>query len=389
MTTDTKDAGQTTTQATEGENQERLTLADVLGGGRRALSFLGEIPWVALGVITTGIGASVMFVYFRSIAFTPPDLSAVVGAGAAIGVVLFVFLLFAVWAFAAPHWLFAVSGSLNQVAWRPWPGHTWREANNFVMGAQVLGAGAFFAYLGWSLWVECKPGSIYGWVPAGVLLALGGTTVAHAGWGRVRMTWGFVSSLALLLLLGALSLLFLLGLLLPSSSASHWQAAIWLLSWLGMVGLLGSLPARMPAWAPFLIVLCVLPVLLVYVPAFGGNADAVPKRVMELAGIRSAKTVELRVPASTCELIADAARVTAPCASPTGWSTVHAEVLSNLGSRWWIEVRQLGEQALPASETLRVSIPAAEVQIVQRQTAAQTNPYCARGSWFFNKGVSH
>ena len=363
-----------TADAEEQGGQNSLSISDLQRGSIRALSFVRDFPWLGLGVLSTCVGASVMFVYFRSIAFTPPDLSAVLGAGAAIGVVMFAYLVFAVSVLAAPHWLFSVAGSLREVAWRPWRGGFLTGFNNFLLGAQLLAAGLLFSFVGWTLWSACSPVANYAVVLAASFLVAGSAIVAHAGWGRVRLSWNFLSSIALLLFLGALQIVFLMGVLLPSTEVSHWHAALWLFGWLSMVAFMGRIPNRAPAWAPFLIASCLLPLVILVIPVFSGHADAVPKRVMELSGVRSAKVVELRVPTGTCELIVSAMNVAdlahakvGACADTNAWSVVNAQVLSNLGSRWWIEVTQVGALVLPSSETLRISIPSADVQVVQRR----------------------
>lgn len=106
-----------------------------------------------------------------------------------------------------------------------------------------------------------------------------------------------------------------------------------------------------------------------------GHGDLFPQRVMELAGIRTTKAVELKVPQATCELIAATARfgptgqAVSPCGTGAPWVTVRAQVLSNLGTRWWIEVQQVGDLAVDPAEVLRMSIPAEGAQLVQRRPA--------------------
>jgi hypothetical protein len=353
---------------------DQLTLDRVAGSGRRALAMVRDFPWVGLGVLSTCIGVLIMYAYFRGVGHVPADFATVLGAGVGIAGATFVYMLAVMLALIAPHVAFTLMESLKTAPWRAWPGPL-KDTNNLLIGAQLLSVGLLHLYVAWGLWRDCVPGLAYVLIPAGILLGTGGATVAHAGWRRSVWRWTTTLSFLQLLLLSSLPLLVLSALLMPTGTTSVWDYLLWLAVWLGFVAALGHLPKEVPLWAVAMVVPFLLPAVLWGAPFLRGHGDLFPQRVMEMAGIRTAKAVELKVPRATCELIAATARfgpagqtVTA-CGVETPWVTVRAQVLSNLGSRWWVEVQQVGDLPVDPAEVLRMSIPAEGVQLVQRKPA--------------------
>lgn len=354
---------------------DKLTIHHVARTGSRALAFVREFPWVGLGVLSTCLGVLILYAYFRGIGHVPTDFATVLGAGVGIAGVTFVYLLAVVLALIVPHAVFTQMESLKAAPWRPWSGPL-KDANNLLIGAQWLSVGLLFTYVAWGQWSDCMPGLAYLLIPAAVLVVAGGAIVVHAGWRRAVLRWTTIWSFVQLLLLSSLPLLVLSDLLMPTGSASEWDYLLWLLVWLALIFVLGTLPKEVPLWAIALVVPFLLPIALWLAPAMRGHGDLFPQRVMELAGIRTTKVVELKVPQSTCELIAATARfdptgpTVKPCGAGAPWVTVRAQVLSNLGARWWIDVQQVGDLALDPAEVLRMSIPAEGAQLVQRRPAS-------------------
>jgi hypothetical protein len=316
----------------------------------------------------------IMYAYFRGMGHVPADFATVLSAGVGIAGTTFAYMLAVMLALVAPHAAFTLMESLNTAPWRPWAGLL-KDTNNLLIGAQLFGVGLFFAYVAWGVWRDCDPGLGYVMTPAVVLLAIGGVIVAHAGLGRAVWRWATIWRFAYLLLLSSLPLLVLSDLLMPTGTTSEWDYLLWLLVWLGFIAALGCLPKEVPLWAVAMVVPFLMPTVLWVAPFLRGHGDLFPQRVMEMAGIRTAKAVELKVPRATCELIATTARfdpagqAVKACAAETPWVTVRAQVLSNLGSRWWVEVQQVGDLAVDPGEILRMSIPAEGVQLVQRKPA--------------------
>lgn len=371
------------TAATSGANGEttspdqpadKLTIHRVARTGSRALAFVREFPWVGLGVLSTCLGVLILYAYFRGIGHVPTDFATLLGAGVGIAGVTFAYLLAVVLALIVPHAVFTQMESLKAAPWRPWSGPL-KDANNLLIGAQLFGVGLLFSYVSWGQWSDCKPGLAYLLTPAAVLVVAGGAIVAHAGQSRAVWRWTTTGSFVLLLLISSLPLLVLSDLLMPTDTPSEWDYLLWLLVWLAFIFVLGTLPKKVPLWALALVVPFLLPSALWLAPALRGHGDLFPQRVMEMAGIRTTKAVELKVPQATCELIAATARfgptgqAVTPCGAGTPWVTVRAQVLSNLGARWWIEVQQVGDLAVDPAEVLRMSIPAEGAQLVQRRPA--------------------
>ncbi|UJW79042.1 hypothetical protein [Hydrogenophaga sp. SL48] len=364
-------AGETTSPD---QPPDKLTFNDAARAGNRALALVSDFPWVGLGVLSTCFGVLIMYAYFRGMGHMPADFATVLGAGVGIAGVTFVYLLAVMLALIAPHAAFALMESLKTAPWRPWSGPL-KDTNNLLIGAQLLSVGLFFAYLAFGVWRDCVPGLAYVLIPAGILFAVGGAIVAHAGWSRSVWRWTTTLSFVQLLLLSSLPLLVLSDLLMPTGTTSVWDYLLWLLVWLGFIAVLGYLPKEVPLWAVAMVVSFLLPAVLWGAPFLRGHGDLFPQRVMEMAGIRTTKVVELKVPQATCELIAATARfgptgqAVTPCGAGAPWVTVRAQVLSNLGARWWIEVEQVGDLAVDPTEVLRMSIPAEGAQLVQRRPA--------------------
>lgn len=353
---------------------DRLTLDRVTSSGNRALALVRDFPWVGLGVLSTCIGVLIMYAYFRGIGHVPADFATVLGTGVGIAGATFVYMLVVMLALIAPHGAFTLMDSLRNAPWRRWSGSL-KDTNNLLIGAQLLSVGMFFAYVAWGRWRDCAHGLSYVLVPAAMLTAFGGAIVTHAGWRRSVWRWATTMSFVQLLLLSLLPLLVLSELLMPTGTTSVWDYLLWLAVWLGFVVALGNLPKEVPLWAVAMVVPFLLPAVLWGAPFLRGHGDLFPQRVMEMAGIRTAKAVELKVPRATCELIAATARfgpagqALKPCGAESPWVTVRALVLSNLGSRWWVEVQQVGDLPVDPTEVLRMSIPAEGVQLVQRRPA--------------------
>jgi hypothetical protein len=373
----TKAAAKGATGETTSPDQpaDSLTIDHVARTGNRALAFVRDFPWVGLGVLSTCLGVLILYAYFRSMGHVPADFAILLGAGVGIAGVTFAYLLAVVLALIVPHAVFTQMESLKAAPWSPWSGPL-KDTNNLLIGAQWLSVGFLFSYSAWGLWRDCVPGLAYVLTPAVVLVVAGGAIVAHAGWRRAVWRWTTTWSFVQLLLLSSLPLLVLSNLLMPTGTTSEWDYLLWMLVWLALTFVLGTLPKEVPLWAVALVIPFLLPLALWLVPALRGNGDLFPQRVMEMAGIRTAKAVELKVPHATCELIAATARfgppgqAVTPCGAGTPWVTVRAQVLSNLGARWWIEVQQVGNLAVDPTEVLRMSIPAEGAQLVQRRPAS-------------------
>ncbi len=353
---------------------EALTFQGLLNNIGKLAEFLRERPWVGLGVLGTCIGAALMYAYFHSVEYVPADIVSVLGAGVAIAAVAIAYIIVLFAALAAPHAMYFSIDSLRLVSWRRWSNFA-IAGNNFVFGIQLLSAGIFFSYVSWGLKNQCSPGVHTVLMPALTFLLLGSSISLHAGWGRVKWSWSFAVALVQLVMLGSLPLLILHDLLIPLSGVSRSAAGVWLLAWLGLILLFALLSEHLLVRGVLLFLSILFAILLWVIPMFNGDAGLFPRRVMELTGFRSREVLDLRVPSETCELIATAVADLDEldwrkgCAAERKWGKIQAQVLSNLGTRWWIQIVRVGDLAVSPDKILRMSIPAEGIQILQQKTA--------------------
>lgn len=108
--------------------------------------------------------------------------------------------------------------------------------------------------------------------------------------------------------------------------------------------------------------------LLVVLPLIGSNPILFPTLVAQALGIRESAIQDLRLPKRTCQLILATIKYKSfdniRCQSDE-WNEVKAQVLSNVGERWVIEIRQEGEAIDGEVVKLRITIPREGVQVVR------------------------
>lgn len=350
---------------------------DPVGLARLLLQQLAAIPWVGLGAIGTGVGVALLAFYFRSIDFVPPDISSVLGASVFVAMLAFAFYLWVLVSLVGPLWAYRAAKLPPQ-----------QEASEqgFCLAAnvglpalQVLGVGGFLLIvLGVPAWRECRPYA--GWTLAicGVLALLGGAVWAWSEWrtrGQRPAWWWRLPAVLWVCLWGVLPMGALLALLWPSQGAG-WQH-LWTLGglWLGVV-IAPLLLRRIPVWGCALMITTMFPALAISLPLFLGSPSLFPTKIAELAGVRSKGALELRVPASTCLLIDSALEVDHRAryvnCNERGWSSVHAQVLANLGPRWLIQLAPKNAGTLAGESMLRLTVPAEGVHIVQRPPVPKT-----------------
>lgn len=372
------------TEKPEEKNGRRLLLQML----NRVLAFLRDFPWVAAGAICTCLGVVVLYTYFRSIDFLPPDLTSIVGAGLAIGLIALGYVVTMVLALMAPRWAYLETRLVASAAQDRLPG-PFGKVNLVLLSLQALGAGGLLAGAAYLLWADCSPFALYFAVPAVILLVAG-----IAGWWIVERRnhrsvgerlWRLASAV-LVGFFGSIPFLTLWVVLVPIAHASWLDLGAWFGVWVGFAILVAWLPDDFPHWAMGVLALILVPTVLLPLPMVFGRSALFPTEVVTLARIRLPQSVELRVPDSTCDLLRSAlapaeANYLVECGGPGGWGSVRAQVLSNLGSRWWVELSPLKQdESNPAvAAPIRLSIPAEGVQIVQKTGAvAKARDQCGK-----------
>lgn len=339
------------------------------------LQQLAAVPWVGLGAIGTGVGVALLAFYFRSIDYMPAEIPSILGASVFVAMLAFAFCLWVVMSLVGPLWAFRTSGlSPDAEA----DGQLLPRASAVALPAlQFLGVGLFFLlWLGVLAWWECRP---YAGAMAliGICLVLVGAMawvwseraikgMRAAWWKRLpHMLWVCFWSV---LPVGAL-----LMLLWPGQGGTWWQLALLVALWFGVV-MASALLGRIPVWGCVLIATSLFPALAFSLPVLMGKPSMFPIKVAELAGIRSSKVIELRMPRSTCLLIASALGA-AKAGKPVDcegaeWGSAHAQVLSNLGSRWLIEVPLAGHYPSGGNGALWLTVPADGMHMTRQLPAA-------------------
>jgi hypothetical protein len=354
----------------------------------RVLAFLREFPVVAAGAVCTGFGVLVLYVYFRSIEFLPPDLTAIIGAGLAIGLAALGYVVLTILALMAPRWAYLESPLTETAVQDSLSG--WRGTLNLALLAlQVLGPGTLLGFIAIGMWADCSLGVEYFAVPGVILFTTGVSIWAYTEFRAQRelrergkrLLWALGVAF-----IGTLPFIASLAVSVPSSGVSEADMFAWLAVWVVFVVLLAWLPSDFSNGSTAFVIAMLMPAVLVSLPIFLGRPAAFPAEVATKAGIRQPKSAELRVPGSTCDLVRSAlasAEMKYPveCGGPGGWGSVRAQVLSNLGSRWWVELSPLkqDESNPEVAQPIRLSIPAEGVQIVQKTgTVAKARNQCGK-----------
>lgn len=342
---------------------------------RRLVDLMGAIPWVTLGAIGTGCGLSLLYFYFRSIEFVPADIPAMLSASLFVGLLAAALCLYTTGSLLAPLWAYRDAGLDDQTDDRK-PSSLW--------ALQVMGVGAFLLFIGYRLWRDCKEHPEYVSIPGAAFLLIGGLAWAwyqnkpvqhrHPWWRRQLSAIGVC-------FFGVFPFFALFTVLYPLQGADWWHVGVFVVVWLVVVLATSLLFHKIPLWGCALLVMFVTPLFMVSLPGLQGRISYLPTVVAEMAGIRAKQVNELRVPESTCRLIQSALTSVAvakpvSCNEDAVWGTVHAQVLSNLGERWLIEVQLDGPQPKGRNGAVRVTIPGEGVHTV-RQMPAQSSEQAA------------
>lgn len=341
---------------------------------KRLFQHMGSVPWVAFGAIGTGCGVALLYFYFRSIDFIPADIPSILSASLFVAALAFSFYLWVVLALIAPLWGYLETGLHARGLDK-----TLRATQFSISGLwalQFIGVGGFLLFVGYRLWNDCKAGSEY-FLTTGAILMLAGL----AGWvihevgiaGQRAAWWKRLHRVAWVCLLGAMPFSALWLYLIPNRGIEWLHLGVFVVTWLLVVTASSTFLHRMPVWASALLVVCAAPLLTISIPVLQGSPSLLPIHTAELAGIRSRQTDELRVPKSTCDLIQHTLGSTQsvhPLNCDDGeWATVHAQVLSHLGDRWFVELKLAGTAPEGTNGALRLTIPREGVQKVHRIAA--------------------
>ncbi len=351
--------------ATKGKPIEPMMLL------KRLVAFMGAIPWVTLGAVGTGCGLALLYFYFRSIEFVPADIPAMLSASLFVGLLAAALCLYTAGSLFAPLWAYREAGLDDQ---------TDSNRPSSLWTLQLVGVGAFLLFVGYRLWRDCKNDPEFVLVPGAVFVLIGGLGWA---WYQIKQTahqhpwWRRQLSAINVCFFGVFPFLALFSVLYPSQGADGWHVGVFVVAWLMVVLATSLLFHRMPLWGCALMLMFLMPLLMISLPGLQGRISYLPTVVAEMAGIRAKQVNELRVSKGTCHLIRSAltsASAAKPvnCSEDADWGTVHAQVLSNLGERWLIEVQLDGTQPKGRNGAVRITIPGEGVHTVRHMPALST-----------------
>lgn len=325
---------------------------------------LHGIPWVGFGAIGSGIGVALLSFYFKSIDFVPPDIPSVLGASVFVAMMAVAFSVLVVASLVAPLWAYREGGMDAYGA----DDKGVRTAAALTLPAlQFLGAGAFLLIIGIRQWWKCEP-SLHVWLWSGATLGVPGAVVWL--WSEFRMksfrpSWGRrLASAAWVCVSGTLPLFALWLLLMPSQGADGWHLGALFVAWL-LVAVGSAFLVRLPLPVSAVLAILFFPVFAFSIPMLAGAPSLFPTQVAELAGIRSERAMELRVPRSTCLLIESAMGTNSGLnCDEREWITVHAQVLSNLGARWLIHIPLKAANGSYPDGYIRLTVPGEGIHLV-------------------------
>lgn len=342
---------------------------------KQVLRALAGVPWVALGAMGTGCGVALLVFYFRSIDFFPADIPAILSASILMAMLAVAFCVALAGSLLVPLWIYREAGLDDQTS-------TTRVSGFWSL--QLLGVGSFILLIWYRFLLGCVPSTHYVFLFGAILASIGlvGWVVhekktskpKHARWRRLLAAAGVC-------VLGVLPLLAVKSLLIPEQGVEGLHIGVAFAVWLLVIVGSSTWFSRIPLWGCALMLLFAAPLFLFSLPGLTGRPSALPTTVAELAGIRIKAPVELRVPSSTCKLIQSAvgsASTEKPLVCEEGdWGTVHAQVLSNLGDRWWIELKLAGTAPEVRGGAIRLTIPGEGVQTLHQIAAPASKAACS------------
>lgn len=334
---------------------------------RRLFASLNEVPWVSLTALSTLFGGAILFIYFRSIEHVPSDLSSLFGLGVTTSIVSLALVIGFALVLFSPTWIYQQGLSNSMVVHQ--------KSRRFYMSVQLAGlqfgvVGVLLIYI--AIQISACDEDPFWWFSSGALLSIWGlyslvlVTTASVGW--EKRLWSFWVAISI----GCCGVLpFVVLRPIQLTLASTGDGAFFVL--IGMSAFVIALNAfvapKFGGSAAAVLAVVLAMYLLVVLPLSGSNPVVFPTMVAQLLGVREVKPQELRIPKKTCELVLSALGPTRPSkdvnCSTREWGAVTANVLSNVGDRWVIQINTQSASAGAGESYLRLTIPNQDVQVIK------------------------
>jgi hypothetical protein len=332
---------------------------------QRLFLSLSEIPWASLTALSTVLGGSLLFVYFRSIGVQLTGLTELVGLGITTALVSLAMLIcFAVVLFAPTllykQVLLEADSSFKSV--------NRRQVSLALAGLQSGALGCVLLNFAHTRFV-CN-GQYVGWLTAGLLLFSWGlyslirTVLVPTGFGK-RVWTAFCSFLVAGCGVFPIVVIFPLQ---HALIANGWAADVVFFGLFFVAVFLNAIVApALLGRSAIVFALCVATYLLLALPMLGANPVFFPTLVARAVGVRGAEPQELRISNKACEaLVAQISHSPTPNLQCTvgDWSSMNALILSNVGDRWLVQIPSLEvSSATGKIEQLEVTIPREDIQV--------------------------
>lgn len=339
---------------------------------------LAEIPWGSLTAIAIVSGAALQFAYFRSIQYAPTDYLAITSvaaatAAAALTMAVGIGTLISFPAIVAR--AYDDESSSNHQLFTP----------TEVLCAQTSVAAFIVAYYGYENARDCGTSvgtfvfvaAIISFISLICVVDQAATTDARR---RSLARFAHLSAVGLMGLTPILALIPLFRMIKGGWLDGSWfLLSMWLLlmtfnAWtMNTRAKLGGLLLAGGVLAVFLY--AVLPI------ALDKSNDSLAA-VAEFMGVRSEGSVTLLLTEQGCKVASAATNSPSNGCSATEPNAREATVLSNIGSRWVLALRQQGQangKDDSQSEVIQVTLPADNIQVVMRRPTSKTRPSCKHG----------
>jgi hypothetical protein len=357
-----------------GDEQNNAALpAEVRDVFNRLCRLLKDAPWVGFGACLTAMGAAFLYFYFQSIDYLPADIPAILAASAAVAALALAFMVLMALSLIAPRWGFQSSGLFAFAETAESRVGLW-GLDWLLVAFQLIGPGVVLLVVAFRMWIDCNPVWVFPVLPGSVFFIAGlfvwiqkerlvRCTFQH----RARRLWDALW----VMWLCCLPFIALTWFLISHQGVGWLDLVMLLLVWLCMLFVNALLTRKLPVWVLASVAFMLLLLLLLSVPFFLGKPSLFPIRVAELSGIRDRTPGELRIPKDTCSLIQSGlaegqTSAALKCDTGSEWGSVKAQVLSNLGDRWFIEVPLDAGDKAGGGGSLRITIPGEGVQTVRR-----------------------
>lgn len=325
-----------------------------------------EIPWISFAAIGTGCGVVILFFYFWSIDHFPSDIASVVALGATTTAYSMGVLLVAGLCFAAPAMIYreyvAVDSS-SEIE----PSKVFTRSRLIFL--QLMGLGAVFCWVTYNDYRNCKESYLAFHFLATPLAVLGLAALllvltdkrdkkSFGARALTALSVSFMGGTPFLALSPLLPLLYF-----PWLDGFFILIALWLMAIIANA----EMAIKLPGKAMVVIGLFCMGWFYIFLPFIAMQPYFFPTFIAGQLGVRGQREQVLYVPKKTCDLIGIAvagagAGLKKPQCLSDDWNEIKVLILSNLGSRWLVEV-DTGVASQAGTRKIRLTIPGTDVQM--------------------------